>query len=166
MQTNNINLDDINYNLDHDDYQDDNEIRAPDPVITETLIGYTSYTNNINLDDNDNDFDRIMKQSIEEFELAEEQRINDLIAKERNANTQKYNDIKHKLQKVQSYDKIYSITNGPTYDTIISIIELYETGVIDIYVLDEPSHTNIFALLKTIRLTKEEYSLLDDLIVK
>ena len=153
MQTNNINLEDINFNDDHD-------IRGPDPVITETLISNTLYT------DYDDTLSQIIKLSINEFELAEEQRINDLIAKERNANTQKYNDIKHKLQKVQSYDKIYSITNGPTYDTIISIIELYETGVIDIYVLDEPSHTNIFALLKTIRLTKEEYSLLDDLIVK
>jgi len=153
MQTN-INLNDITFD-------DDHEIRAPDPVITETLINDMRYTN----DDND-DFDRIMKLSIKEFELAEEQRINDLITLERNANTKKYNDIKHKLQKVQSYDKIYSITNGPTYDTIISIIELYEARVIDIYVLDEPSHTNIFALLKTIRLTKEEFNLLDDLIVK
>ena len=160
MQTNNINLDDINYNLDHDDYQDDNEIRAPDPVITETLIGYTSYTNNINLDDNDNDFDRIMKQSIEEFELAEEQKVQEMIAIERSTIAKKYNDIKQRLQKVQSYDTI----NKDIYSTIISIIELYEANFIDTYVLDETSYNNIFALLKTIRLTKEELDLLHALI--
>ena len=101
-----------------------------------------------------------MKQSIEEFELAEEQKVQEMIAIERSTIAKKYNDIKQRLQKVQSYDTI----NKDIYSTIISIIELYEANFIDTYVLDETSYNNIFALLKTIRLTKEELDLLHALI--
>ena len=152
MQTNNINLEDINFNDDHD-------IRGPDPVITETLIDDTNYLNNDN-NNNDNDFDRIMKLSIEEFELNEEKKIQEMIVNNRYENVKKYNDIKQRLQKVKSYDTI----NKDIYSTIISIIELYEANFIDTYVLDETSYNNIFALLKTIRLTKEELDLLHALI--
>ena len=101
-----------------------------------------------------------MKQSLLEFELAEEQRIKELILAERNTMTKKYNEIKQKLQKVQGYDT----TNKELYNTIISIIELYEADVIDRYALDRISYNNVFKLLQSIRLTKEELCLLEELI--
>jgi hypothetical protein len=155
-QTNNNDTNNTNNN--------DLNIRAPDPVIKERLVDYgdddfTNYNYNY-LETNNNDIDRILKESLEEFELAENQKIQEMLAIERSKIAEKYTSIKHKLQKVQSYDTF----NKDTYDTIISIIELYESNFIETYTLDEISYQNIFKLLKTIRLTKEELILLESLI--
>ena len=144
--------------------EDDLEVRAPDPVIKERLIdpdnnAYYNLEHDF-VSTPDADIAIILKQSLLEFELAEEQRIKELILAERNKMTKKYNEIKQKLQKVQGHDT----TNKELYNTIISIIELYEADVIDRYALDKISYNNVFKLLQSIRLTKEELSLLEELI--
>ena len=140
-------------------------------MIKERLVDpnyYTNYTNTnytkhnyVNTDFVNDDLDIILKLSLEEFELAEEKRINEQIISERSEVSKKYNNIKQKLLKVQGYDTI----NKELYGTIISIIELYEAGFVDTYNLDETSYDNVFKLLKTIRLTKEEMDLLNALII-
>lgn len=143
----------------------DDEIRAPDPVIKERLIDpiyNTDYNTDYNfVSTSDADIDQILKQSLIEFELSETQKVQEMIAIERSTISKKYNEIKQKLQKVQSFDA----TNKDTYNTIISIIELYEGDFVDTYTLDETSYNIVFKLLKTIRLTKEEFDLLAALIV-
>ena len=144
--------------------EDDLEVRAPDPVIKERLIdpdnnAYYNLEHDF-VSTPDADIAIILKQSLLEFELAEEQRIKELILAERNKMTKKYNEIKQKLQKVQGHDT----TNKELYNTIISIIELYEADVIDRYALDKISYNNVFKLLQSIRLTKEELLLLEELI--
>ena len=149
---------------DFDFEEDELEVRAPDPVIKERLIDpYNNANSNLEHDfvsTPEADIAVILKQSLLEFELAEEQRIKELIVAERNTMTKKYNEIKQKLQKVQGYDT----TNKELYNTIISIIELYEADVIDRYALDRISYNNVFKLLQSIRLTKEELCLLEELI--
>jgi len=151
-----------NNNDDNDnDYED---IRLPDPVIRERLVDYgdddfANYNYNY-LEPTSDDIDRILKESLEEFELAEEQKIQEMLAIERSEKAKKYKSIKERLQKIQSYDT----SNKDTYGTIISIIELYEADFIESYLLDETSYKNIFKLLKTIRLTKEDLDLLGSLI--
>jgi hypothetical protein len=149
---------------DFDFEEDELEVRAPDPVIKERLIDpYNNANSNLEHDfvsTSEADIAVILKQSLLEFELAEEQRIKELILAERNTMTKKYNEIKQKLQKVQGYDT----TNKELYNTIISIIELYEADVIDRYALDRISYNNVFKLLQSIRLTKEELCLLEELI--
>jgi hypothetical protein len=158
---------------------DDNDlnIRPPDPVIRERLVGYNNNNDDDNfanynysyLESNSNDLDvdvdvdinQILKQSLEEFETAEEQKIQEMLAIQRNKIAEKYTSIKQKLQKVQSYDT----TNKSIYDTIIAIIELYELEYLETYTLDETSYNNIFKFLKTIRLTSEELDLLKSLII-
>jgi hypothetical protein len=156
-------------NINDLDFEEDElEVRAPDPVIKERLIDpyyNANYNTNYNTNSDfvqtsDADIAIILKQSLLEFELAEEQRIKDLIVAERNTMTKKYNEIKQKLQKVQGHDT----TNKELYNTIISIIELYEADVIDRYALDRISCNNVFKLLQSIRLTKEELCLLEELI--
>ena len=146
------------------DFEEELEVRAPDPIIKERLIDLnfnTDYdTEHDYVSTPDADIAIILKQSLLEFELAEEQRIKDLIVFERNKMTKKYNEIKQKLQKVQGHDT----TNKELYNTIISIIELYEADVIDRYALDKISYNNVFKLLQSIRLTKEELLLLEELI--
>jgi uncharacterized Fe-S cluster-containing protein len=160
----------MNPNETNNDYENDN-VRPPDPVIKERLVDYgdndnddfANYNYNYNyLETNNNDdIDRILKESLEEFELAEEQKIQEMLAIERSEKAKKYTSIKERLQKIQSYD----ISNKDTYGTIISIIELYEADFIESYFLDETSYNNIFKLLRTIRLTKEDLDLLGSLIV-
>jgi hypothetical protein len=154
-------------------------IRAPDPVIRERLIDgpdYTNneftnynynsnynnyYVNNLASEDLDAEFKRILQESKEEFDFLQEQKVKEIIVVEKNKIIEQYRNIKQKLQKVQSYDT----GNTDTYSTIITIIEMYEMQYIDTYSLDETSYANIFNLVKTIRLTKEEYELLNALIV-
>lgn len=146
----------------------DDDIRPPDPVIRERLVDFG--------DDDFTDFkcsyleqepelepdlDQIMRQSLEEFEIAEMQKVQEMLAIERNKITEKYINIKNKLKKVQTYDT----TNKDTYETIITIIEMYELNYIDNYMLDEKSYNTIFKLLRSIRLTKEEIILLEGLFV-
>jgi len=150
-------LNDNDYEPDFDD-----EIRSPDPVIKERLIEPIYNNDNYNfVSTSDADLDQILKQSLAEFELNETQKVQEMIALERSTIAKKYNDIKQKLQKVQSFDA----TNKDTYSTVISIIELYEADFVDTYTLDETSYNNVFKLLKTVRLTKEELDLLAALIV-
>ena len=90
---------------DFDFEEDELEVRAPDPVIKERLID-PYYNANSNLEHDfvstsEADIAVILKQSLLEFELAEEQRIKELIVAERNTMTKKYNEIKQQLQKVQ-----------------------------------------------------------------
>ena len=147
---------------------DDNDlnIRSPDPVIRERLVDYgnnddfANYNYNY-LETNNNDIDRILKESLEEFELAEEQKIQEMLAIARSEKAKKYTIIKEKLQKIQGHD----LSNKDTYGTIISIIELYEADFIESYFLDEISFNNVFKLLRTIRLTKEDLDLLGSLII-
>jgi hypothetical protein len=151
----------------NNEYEDTNDnVRDPDPVIRERLVDYgdnndfSNYNYHYQKPDMDEDTDRILKQSLLDFELAEEQKIKDLIALERAERLQKYSNIKKRLQKVQGFD----VKNKEIYNTIITIFELYETDFIDTYALDADSYNNVFRLLSTIRLTKEDLELLHELI--
>ena len=156
-------------------------IRAPDPVIRERLIdgpdnynndAYSNYNynysynnyyvNNLAPEDLDAEFKKILEESKEEFDFLQEQKVKEIIVVEKNKMIEKYRIIKQKLQKIQNYDTV----NTDTYSTIITIIEMYEMQYIDTYSLDEISYANIFNLVKTIRLTKEEYELLEILIIR
>jgi hypothetical protein len=95
-----------------------------------------------------------------DFEDEEEQKINKLLIGKKQELIEKYVSIKKKLQKIQGHD----VTNKDIYETIISIIEMYEMEYLNIYRLDETSYNNIFKFIKTIRLTKEELALLETLI--
>jgi hypothetical protein len=163
----NIDTKNIDLNLEDFDFE---EIRNPDPVIKEQLCE-PNYNKNYNTEHDDHevsnfvsatddDINKILKQSLEEFEFAEEQQIKELIAAERSSRVEKYNVIKQKLQKVQGFDT----ANKGIYNIIITIFELYESNLIDTYALEQNDYANVFKLLQTIRLTKEEQGLIHDLI--
>jgi hypothetical protein len=166
------NIDSKNIDLKNTDFDSDfyEEVRTPDPVIKEQLCE-PNYNANYNTEHDyqqdsnfvsttDDDINKILKQSLEEFEFAEDQRIKELIAAERLSRVEKYNLIKQKLQKVQGFDT----TNKEIYSIIIPIFELYESNLIDSYALEQNDYINVFKLLQTIRLTKEEQELIHDLI--
>lgn len=146
---------------------DENDVRAPDPTIREQLIepdefSYNYYSNKYsnNFINEYDDIDRILKQSLIDFEEEEDRKMNKLLIDKKQELIEKYVSIKKKLQKIQGHD----VTNKDSYETIISIIEMYEMEYVNRYILDESNYCNIFKLIKSIRLTKEEISLLETLI--
>ena len=147
---------------------DENDVRPPDPTITEQLIEPDEFSYNYYDDNYSNNFingydniDEILKQSLIDFEQNEDQKMNKLLMAKKQEIIEKYIIIKKKLQKIQGHD----ITNKDIYETVISIIEMYEMEYLNKYTIDETSYNNIFKIIKTIRLTKEEFSLLETLIV-
>jgi hypothetical protein len=149
------------------DNDNDNDVRAPDPTITEQLIepdefSYNYYTDNCtnNFINEYDDIDKILKQSLIDFEEEEDQKMNKMLMDKKQELTEKYVSIKKKLQKIQGHD----VTNKDAYETVISIIEMYEMEYINRYILDEISYNNIFKIIKSIRLTKEELLMLETLI--
>ena len=149
---------------------DENNVRPPDPTIREQLIepdefSYNYYNDNDNYSNNfingyDN-IDEILEKSLIDFEEEEEQKMNKLLMEKKHELIEKYVTIKKKLLKIQGHD----VTNKDIYETVISIIEMYEMEYLNKYMLDETSYNNIFKIIKTIRLTKEEFSLLETLII-
>jgi hypothetical protein len=151
----------------NDNNDNDNDVRAPDPTITEQLIepdefSYNYYTDNCtnNFINEYDDIDKILKQSLIDFEEEEDQKMNKILMDKKQELTEKYVSIKKKLQKIQGHD----VTNKDAYETVISIIEMYEMEYINRYILDEISYNNIFKIIKSIRLTKEELLMLETLI--
>jgi hypothetical protein len=153
--------------------QNDNDndyVRPPDAPITECLVGSDYNYNNSNNIYIHNEYiykyeyeniDQVLKQSLADFELEEEQKLNKLLETEKKELIEKYASIKKKLQKIQGHDT----TNKDMYETIIAIIEMYEMEYFNKYMLDETSYHNIFKLINSIRLTKEESMLLNTLII-
>ena len=147
---------------------EDNNVRPPDLPIREQLIEPDEFSYNYYDDNYSNNFingydniDEILEKSLIDFEEEEEQKMNKLLMEKKHELIEKYVTIKKKLLKIQGHD----VTNKDIYETVISIIEMYEMEYLNKYMLDETSYNNIFKIIKTIRLTKEEFSLLETLII-
>ena len=162
------------------DSDDDNEynIRAPDPVIRETLVdtininggtiysnfySYNNLNNNEMADDDDDDDDifiaDILQQSKEEYEkelLKREQR-----EKERQSVIALCNGIKHKINRVKGHD----IANKDIYETVLYIMDMFEMEEIINYSLKLETFDKTFRILGSLRLTHDEVDFLHKLII-
>jgi hypothetical protein len=154
-----------NENNDINDINDD-IIRPPDPIINEQLldndynynyelitqnITNTTNTNTTNYDDPSytDELNKALELSKREFKDEEDNRKNE------------FKSIKLKLNKILLFDR----PNIFNYELILSIIELYEQCYINEYKSLNKEFNDIFNVLKTIRLTKEELSSIKKIIV-
>ena len=168
----------MNPDDDNDNNEQNENIRAPDPVIRETLLGSTSnnYGYNINhvnnnyydsiYDFEEDDcvfFEDILKQSMEEYEKDQLKRHiqNELLEKERLEKKLICNSITQKISRVKGHDT----SNQEIYETILSIIEMYELEHIINFVVQQYHHEKIFKILSSIRLTSDEMQFLRNLII-
>ena len=139
----------------------DDNIRPPDPIINEQLldndynyelinqnITNTNTTNYIEASYND-ELSKALELSKREFKDEEDNRKNE------------FKSIKLKLNKILLFDR----PNIFNYELILSIIELYEQCYINEYNSLNKEFNDIFNVLKTIRLTKEELSSIKKIIV-
>lgn len=143
------------------DNKDEYKIRDPDPVKIEKLID----DNTIWSYDQTNELDSVLEMSKNNY-LEEEQKEMELlcnkIKEEHHKEKQnKFNNIKIQLNKIILFDR----PNLDYYELVLSIIEMYELGVIPEYKINLNEYTHIFKLLKTIRLPKDELENLKKLII-
>lgn len=152
------------------DNKDEDTIRAPDPVKIEKLIDDNYETINENNNpfwsyDQTNELNTVLEMSKNKY-LEEEQKEMELlcnkIKEEHHKEKQnKFNTVKIQLNKIILFDR----PNLDYYELVLSIIEMYELGVIPEYKTNLNEYTNIFKLLKTIRLPKDEFENLKKLII-
>lgn len=143
----------------------EDNIRPPDEAITERLVD-----NNINIQFNDKDtyndeLNLVLELSKNEYNFSqefEEQKEIDTIIQQSKTELEKYTPIKNKLNKILLFDK----PNSGIYEYILSIIHLYETGYITYYYSNKTEYKNIFDILKSIRLTNDEFNSLKNLIIE
>lgn len=148
-------------------------IRLPDPIIKETLLGQNNpidnyitnnYYNNYNFEEDDDIFfEDILKQSKEEYDKEQLQRElqNELLEKQRLEKNKLCNSITQKINKIKGYDT----PNKEVYETILSIIEMYEMEHIVNFVSQQEHHEKIFGILSLLRMTSDELQFLRNLII-
>lgn len=143
-----------------DNFEDD--IRAPDPIAVDRLLDDGDF--NDNPPATEADLERIIQQSIREFDFIQEQKeqrnIAILIEQEKKERLNKFVSMKQQLNKMCLIDK----QNFNIYSLCLTAIELYESGILTIYNVSEDECTNIFKIIKTIRVPQEEIDNLKNLI--
>jgi hypothetical protein len=175
--------------MDDFDGADCYSVREADPVKQEQLLGnafygtfeqkplvhqyYNHYQNfnDQNFNDqnfNDQNFDDQVKKAIEiskndfdTFQYEEEQKNIEIIEKEKEKERiDQFKSIRQKLNRILAIDK----ANTRTYEHILTIITLYESGYVTKYNTSEEEVTTFFKLFNSIRLTNEELSSLKQII--
>jgi|LakMenEpi03Aug12_release.lakeMendotaPanAssembly.Ray.scaffolds.fasta_scaffold457867_2 hypothetical protein len=140
----------------------DHNIRPPDPVKMDRLINDdTNDLINPILDNKiDYDLNTVLEFSKNEFNNAqeqEEQKAIELICSQTKEEQDKerknkFDNIKVQLNKIILFDR----NNLNYYELVLSVIEMFELGLINEYKTNETEYTNIFQILKTIRLPTKE----------
>jgi hypothetical protein len=175
--------------MDDFDGADCYSVREADPVKQEQLLGnafygafeqkplvhqyYNHYQNfnDQNFNDqnfNDQNFDDQVKKAIEiskhdfdTFQYEEEEKNIKIIEKEKEKERiDQFKSIRQKLNRILAIDK----ANTRTYEHILTVITLYESGYVTKYNTSEEEVTTFFKLFNSIRLTNEELSSLKQII--
>ena len=170
--------------MDDFDGADCYSVREADPVKQEQLLGnafygtfeqkplvhqyYNHYQNFNDQNFNDQNFDDQVKKAIEiskhdfdTFQYEEEQKNIEIIEKEKEKERiDQFKSIRQKLNRILAIDK----ANTRTYEHILTIITLYESGYVTKYNTSEEEVTTFFKLFNSIRLTNEELSSLKQII--
>jgi len=141
--------------------ENDDFIREPDPIKKEQLITNANNHNNLSTDDELNVILELSKNEFELFQQKEEQMAFEMIDQLKKDRLKQFETVKHKLNKLCIIDKKIN----HIYTNILSIIELYEEGLITVYSLNKEECNVIYAILKSIRLTNEELLSLQKLII-
>jgi hypothetical protein len=112
------------------DNNDEDDIRAPDPVKMDCLINDDFDNNNYNTMHPNYDLETVLEMSKNEFLEQEEKAIelmcNQLKEQQYKERQNKFNNVKIQINKIILFDR----PNLEYYELVLSIIEMYELGVI------------------------------------
>lgn len=153
-----------------DNYNSDDDIRLPDDIKFEKLIGDEDYYNNYNENymnnelnyNDDNDIQKAIDESLKIAEKNDEDNFQYLI-QQMNERKLKYENIINKFKKVIFYDNEVK----EIYELINWIIEYYINMQLEFYKYDKCTYNKIFniKILKQIRLNDEDINILKELIL-
>jgi hypothetical protein len=150
---------DLNFDFDFD-LEDDVYVRPPDKPIREILNGSTGSGSKTIVNNYNSNFEDELQQCLLESEFLEEAKQFEKLEqmyKERKLNCEK---VRQKLEKVRCYD----ISNKEIYETILSIIEMWELCQLEYFETDYNSYEAIYKIIKSVRLTMDEHKFLNELI--
>ena len=125
-----------------DNNNNDDYIRPPDSVITERLIDFNDTFMDTDLN---SELNTAIEMSKNEYNLLQEE--------EQQSRQRKFHNIKIQISKIILFDK----PNLRYYELILTIIEMFELGLINEYNMNENEYMNIFKILKSIRLPNNEF---------
>jgi len=162
---NNINNGNI---YDYYDSNSDSSVRLPDNIIKEKLIDDDNDFYEENKFYEENEINKIIEQSKNEFDFIqkqEEQKNVDLLIQYHKEEFEKkylnkFNNLKTQLNKLLVLDK----SNADSYELLLSIIEIFENGLLDFYHTNKETYVKIFRILKNIRILPSELNLLEQII--
>ena len=121
-------------------------------------------SNEKNLDEKNLDEKNLDEKNLDEKNL-DEKNLDEKNLDEKNLET-KQNEIlpifKSNIKKLIHFDN--QIKN--LYDKIKPIIDLYERGEIYYYIMDNIAYQEMFSILRSVRIPKEEWSILDTIFIK
>lgn len=155
----------MNNDFDFDFDDADDYVRPPDKPIREVLNGSVSnFNSNVNYNRIfEDELQQCLLESVleqEQKQLEEEVRQIEQIDKMYKERKLICENVRKKLEKVKSYD----INNKEFYETILSIIEMWELCQLEYFETDVDSYAAIHKIITSIRLTIDEHKFLDDLI--
>ena len=146
------------------DLDDDNDyVRPPDKPIREVLNGSGSGSGSGSYVDYNRIFEEELQECLLESQLSlaseEAKQFEQLekMYKERKLVCEK---VRQKLEKVRSFDT----KNKEVYETILSIMEMWELCQLEYFETDGDSYEAINKIIKSVRLTVDEHKFLSDLI--
>ena len=131
------------------------DVRPPDKDITETLVN-----NELTFLDPEEEIERLLELSKMEYEFQENQCVMAMYKEEEKRRLHQFSILKQQCKKLVSVD----VSNSKWYNSLLSIIQLYEDGDINTYELEEEEYAQVFNLIRTMRINKDEMSALHNLI--
>lgn len=146
-------------NNDNNNDNNDDNIRNPDPIKIDRLIDGPFELSE------DEQLKQILEFSKNEFNDSQdmyEKKVIETLMQESKERSNRYISIKQKLNKMLVFDK----QNIDIYETILSIIEFYIEGYITQYKMFKQDFDKTFQILKSIRLTNDELTHLQNLIIR
>jgi hypothetical protein len=154
------NYDDQNFNDQNFNDQNFNDQNFNDQNFNDQNFNDQNF-NDQNFDDQVKKAIEISKHDFDTFQYEEEEKNIKIIEKEKEKERiDQFKSIRQKLNRILAIDK----ANTRTYEHILTIITLYESGYVTKYNTSEEEVTTFFKLFNSIRLTNEELSSLKQII--
>jgi hypothetical protein len=159
--------------------EDGEEVKSEDITwLYDSILNNSDNNDNITMDEYDDDYDYDLEKAIQEsfnqYNLENKNTLLPLIKSENESEPQtqiteielkKKNILpifKSKIQRLIYFDKQLK----EIYELIKPIINLYETGDLNYHETDNVTYDKIFNTLRSLRIPKEEWSILETIFIK
>jgi len=131
------------------------DVRPPDDDITDTLVNHE-----FAFLDTEEEIQRLLEMTQKEYEFQENQQLMAMYKEEEKERLHKFPSLTQQCKKLVTIDA----ANSKWYNSLLSIIQMYEDGYINTYELEEDEYIQLFNLIRTMRIKQDEILALEKLI--